>query len=76
MTPNQQAVLNFLDALRAFHPDTYAMRDLEIVKFSVGNHVWNGYEVNILRGLRFTKLPATWANQARQAAILLQGDQQ
>lgn len=68
MTPNQQAVLHFLDALKKYYPDLTGLVNL----------IQKG---NLQHGVAFIStsipsLPLTWVNQARQCAILLKGDQQ
>lgn len=76
MTPNQQAVVHFLDALQAFHYQggySYWIDDLR-------SDVVGGETYMSLLGLRNISnnwsVAATWRNQAKQAAILLQGDNQ
>lgn len=69
MTLNQQAVLHFLDALQKYHPWLYKL----ILVYSDSEA-----PEDILRTInegwvRKSNIPATWVNQARQAAILLQG---
>lgn len=77
LTPNQVAVIHFLDALKVFHPDNYqhwfcdGLRQEVISQdnymASLGFDNINNYWLNT---------PATWRNQAIQCSILLQGENQ
>lgn len=67
MNRNQVAVLNFLNALKQYYPDLS-----NLVEFIKGNNTKDQIGGMAFIAICIPSLAATWKNQAKQAAILLQ----